>query len=198
MQNKYVADILNFRLILDLIIKSIYLGDTRMQINLIEISIFQNFKRYHIWLCIILYCSMSVSADWQPAKGPLMTRWAGRVSPDSVLSEYPRPQMVRNEWLNLNGLWEYAILPREQQQPEKYDGRILVPFPVESALSGVMKSVGPEKRLWYRRSFEIPSGLSWNLAGRRILVHFGAVDWDVTVRVNGRLIGNHKGGYDPL
>lgn len=169
-----------------------------MQRGLVGKSLFQDGKWCYIWLCIILYCSMSVSADWQPAKGPLMTRWAGQVSPDSVLSEYPRPQMVRNEWLNLNGLWEYAILPREQQHPEKYDGRILVPFPVESALSGVIKSVGPEKRLWYRRSFEIPGGLSWNLAGRRILLHFGAVDWDATVWVNGRLIGNHKGGYDPF
>ncbi|KPK37372.1 MAG: hypothetical protein AMJ65_14735, partial [Phycisphaerae bacterium SG8_4] len=141
-----------------------------------------------------LYLCPFADADWQPAKGPLMTRWGKQVSPDNVHREYPRPQMVRKDWLNLNGLWEYAIRPKEQRRPIKFDGQILVPFPVESALSGVMKPVGQENRLWYRRTFETPG--KWK--GRRVLLHFGAVDWDTTVWVNGTQVGTHRGGYDPF
>src|SRR6266481_4319849 len=79
---------------------------------------------------------------WQPAKGPLTTRWARDISPKNALPEYPRPQMVRKDWQNLNGLWDYAIRPRKEGQPSTFDGKILVPFPIESALSGVMKPVG--------------------------------------------------------
>jgi hypothetical protein len=100
--------------------------------------------------------------------------------------------MVRRRWQNLNGLWDYAIRPKDAPQPAHFDGRILVPFPVESALSGVMKRVGPENRLWYRRTFSLPKG--W--AGRRVLLHFGAVDWEATVWLNGRELGTHRGGYD--
>jgi len=131
-------------------------------------------------------------AGWRPADGPLRTRWAAEVSPDRALPEYPRPQMVRRDWLNLNGLWEYAIRPREEGRPGTWDGRILVPFPVESALSGVMKTVGENHRLWYRRTFEVPAG--W--AGRRVRLRFGAVDWEATVWLNGRELGTHRGGYD--
>ena len=81
-------------------------------------------------------------AKWKPAAGPLMTRWAKEVSPDSALPEYPRPQMVRKRWQCLNGLWDYAIRPKDAEKPAKWDGKILVPFPCESALSGVMKKVG--------------------------------------------------------
>jgi len=94
-------------------------------------------------------------SNWQAAKGPLMTRWAGEVTPEKVHSEYPRPQMVREEWFNLNGLWDYAIRPKGENFPERYDGQILVPFPIESALSGVMKPVGEDKSVWYRRTFEL-------------------------------------------
>jgi hypothetical protein len=100
--------------------------------------------------------------------------------------------MVRKDWLNLNGLWDYAITARDAEQPEKFDGEILVPFPCESALSGVMKPVNKDKRLWYRRTFRVPR--KWK--GQRVLLHFGAVDWDTTVWVNGKELGNHKGGYD--
>jgi len=151
-----------------------------------------------LWLLFSVLCSLcicsSVWADWQPANGPLMTRWAEKVSPDRVHPEYPRPQMVRKNWLNLNGLWEYAIQPKDQPRPENFDGQILVPFPVESALSGVMKPVGEDNRLWYRRTFEVPR--KWK--NRRILLHFGAVDWETTVWVNGRELGSHRGGYDPF
>src|SRR5262245_12328677 len=134
------------------------------------------------------------AADWQPGKGPLLTRWAKDVRPDKVHPEYPRPQMVRKDWLNLNGLWDYAIRPRKEARPEKFDGQILVPFPVESALSGVMKPVGPEQRLWSRRTFDVPK--EW--AGKRCLLHFGAVDWETQVSINGKNVGEHRGGYDPF
>jgi len=133
-----------------------------------------------------------VPAEWKPAQGPLMTRWTEEVNPSSVLPEYPRPQMVREEWLNLNGLWDYAIVPSSVNKPSKYDGKILVPFCVESVLSGVRKNVGPENRLWYHRSFELPEG--W--AGSQIMLNFGACDWETTVWVNGTEAGKHKGGYD--
>ncbi len=132
--------------------------------------------------------------DWHMADGPLKTRWAKEVSPQNALPEYPRPQMVRKEWMNLNGLWDYAIVGKDVAIPEKYDGKILVPFPVESALSGVMKRVGDNSKLWYRRTFE----LSPAFKGHRTLLHFGAVDWQTTVTVNGKHVGAHRGGYDPF
>jgi len=129
-------------------------------------------------------------AAWTPAPGPLLTRWAKDVSPARVLPEYPRPQMVRKNWLNLDGLWDYAIRPRGEAAPPAFDGRILVPFPVESALSGVMKKVGEANRVWYRRTFEVPAG--WR---DRTLLHFGAVDWEADVSVNGHALAAHRGGY---
>ncbi len=129
---------------------------------------------------------------WKPASEPLMSRWAGEVSPENAHPEYPRPQMVRDDWLNLNGLWQLAFaesddedVPSGKDLPEK----ILVPFPVESALSGVMKRA---ERLWYRRTFRVPQ--AWR--GRRVLLHFQAVDWEAGVFVNGQQIGTHRGGYD--
>jgi len=130
-------------------------------------------------------------AAWQPSEGPLKTRWAKDVSPQNALPEYPRPQFVRSEWLSLNGLWDLAITPKDAK-PDTYTDQILVPFPVESALSGVMKPVSENDRLWYRRHFEIPR--KW--LGRRVLLHFGAVDFETTVWVNGKRLGQHRGGYD--
>src|ERR1051325_575763 len=135
---------------------------------------------------------VSFAADWQPAKGPLMTRWARDVSPKNAHPEYPRPQMERLQWHNLNGLWSYAITDKDSAQPAKWDGEILVPFPIESALSGVMKRVYETNQLWYRRTFTIPRG--WK--GKRVLLNFGAVDWEVKVFVNGTNVGSHQGGYD--
>ncbi|MBM4016893.1 MAG: glycoside hydrolase family 2 [Planctomycetes bacterium] len=137
-------------------------------------------------------CVQPASAAWAPAAGPLLTRWAKDVSPDKVHPEYPRPQMVRPRWLNLNGLWDYAVLPVDAPQPEKFDGQILVPFPIEAALSGVMRQVSEKERLWYRRTFIVPP----DFAGGRLLLHFGAVDWEAAVFVNGRKAGEHRGGYD--
>src|SRR5579862_4394462 len=110
---------------------------------------------------------------WQPAVGPLQTRWTREVSPQNDHPEYPRPQMVRKEWLNLNGVWGFEITTNDAQ-PTVFPTEILVPFPVESALSGVMKAVSEKDRLWYRRTFDIPRG--W--IGRRVLLHFGAVDFE--------------------
>lgn len=121
-----------------------------------------------------------------------MTRWAAQVRPDNVWPEYPRPTMVRPAWQNLNGLWDYAIRPRQEDRPQQWDGKILVPFCVESALSGVGKPVGPGQRLWYRRTFDLPQ--DWT--GGRVLLHFGAVDWEASVWLNGKLLGTHRGGYD--
>ncbi len=123
---------------------------------------------------------------------PLATRWAQAVTADNVHPEYPRPQLVRDAWLNLNGPWDYAIRPRDAGAPDAYDGAILVPFPVESTLSGVAKRVGADGQLWYRRTFHVPD--DWR--GRRVMLHFGAVDWMAAVEVNGRPIGEHRGGYD--
>jgi hypothetical protein len=123
-----------------------------------------------------------------------MTKWAKGVSPRKAHREYPRPQMVRKQWKCLNGLWKYAIRPKDEPQPQRFDGKILVPFPIESALSGVVKRVGKQHRLWYRRKFSIPK--EW--AGKRILLHFGAVDWEAKVLVNGKQVGTHRGGYDPF
>jgi hypothetical protein len=138
-------------------------------------------------------CGAAVRADepWKPATGPLMTRWAKDVSPDRVHPEYPRPQMVRKDWLDLNGLWELAFAKEGDAAPvgQQLPQRILVPFPVESALSGMMKH---SDRLWYRRTFRVPK--DWN--GRRVLLHFGAIDWEARVWLNGKEIGAHRGGYD--
>jgi hypothetical protein len=150
------------------------------------------------WLSFILFTVMlicpSILADYKPANGQLMTRWARRISPKNVHNEYPRPQMVRKSWENLNGLWEYAIIQKDQSQPDTFDGQILVPFPIESALSGVMKTVGPENRLWYRRTIRLPR--TWK--SKRVLLHFGAVDFETTVRINDKEVGTHRGGYDPF
>jgi len=128
---------------------------------------------------------------WKPAAGPLATRWAKDVSPENVHPDYPRPQMVRPEWLNLNGLWQLDFASPDDQPPfgKQLPQQILVPFPVESALSGVMKHAD---RLWYRRTFQVPE--KWK--GQRVLLHFQAVDWQAAVYLNGKELGAHRGGYD--
>jgi beta-galactosidase/beta-glucuronidase len=123
-----------------------------------------------------------------------MSAWAKEVSPENAWREYPRPQMSRPEWLNLNGLWEYWITERLSQDKRLREGKILVPFPIESALSGVKEPLAPGELLWYRRVFSIPE--AWR--GVRILLHFGAVDWETKVIVNNREVGKHTGGYVPF
>ena len=133
-------------------------------------------------------------ADAQaPSTAYLTTPWSAKVNQAAPLPEYPRPQLERDTWTSLNGLWDYAVRPRETSAvPATYDGKILVPYAIESALSGVMKQIGDENRIWYHRTFELSP--TWK--NERILLNFGAVDWDATVWVNGKEVGRHSGGYD--
>lgn len=145
-------------------------------------------------LCFLLLCmgfGPLVQAEWKPAGDKIKTQWAEQVNPKKVLPEYPRPILERSEWLNLNGEWNYAIRTKGETEPEQMDGKILVPFAVESALSGVQKSVGESNELWYSRTFSVPLGWS----GKQVLLHFGAVDWKTDVWVNDVRVGTHVGGY---
>lgn len=124
--------------------------------------------------------------------GELLTRWGRQVTPENAWRSYPRPQMKRERWTNLNGRWNYAITGAGDPQPVRWDGEILVPFAVESKLSGVARTVMPDDRVWYRRSFTVPAG--W--AGQRVMLNFGGVDWSMQAWVNGVPVGAHKGGFD--
>ena len=140
-----------------------------------------------------LLLGLSGSAQWQPAGDKIKTPWAEKVDPACPLNEYPRPLAERARWKNLNGLWNYSIVPAGTPA-EAYDGQILVPFAVESSLSGVGKRLGAENELWYARTFVVPT--DWS--GDRILLHFGAVDWKADVWVNDVQVGSHTGGYAPF
>ncbi|MDR3378400.1 MAG: glycoside hydrolase family 2 TIM barrel-domain containing protein [Verrucomicrobiae bacterium] len=148
--------------------------------------------------CTWAFAAAPAGADhagsWHPAPTPLMTRWGSNVTPENVWPEYPRPQLTRSEWASLNGLWDYAITPDSAAQPTAFAGTILVPFPVESALSGVGTNFDEHSQLWYHRQFAVPE--TWR--GQRVRLHFGAVDWRCEIWVNGREIGLHEGGYDPF
>lgn len=143
-------------------------------------------------LALCLAHPLLAAESWKPANPRLLTEWGEKLTPENAWREYPRPQFVRDRWLNLNGLWDYAITPKTAAAPAKFDGKILVPFAVESALSGVGRSFTPNDRLWYRRTFAVPA--EW--AGQRVLLHFGAVDYECTLWVNGGLVGSHVGGSD--
>jgi Glycosyl hydrolases family 2, sugar binding domain/Glycosyl hydrolases family 2/Glycosyl hydrolases family 2, TIM barrel domain len=146
-----------------------------------------------VFICGWIFPALAAGTTaWHPAKAPLLTRWAAEVSPTNALPDYPRPQLVRPDWMNLNGLWDYAIMPDSTNQLPPFAGKILVPFPVESALSGVMTNFDEHSKLWYHRTFFVPE--SWR--GQRVRLHFGAVDWQCEVWVNGKEIGQHQGGYD--
>ena len=134
------------------------------------------------------------SWGWQPAGDRIKTPWAETIDVENVWGEYPRPIMERSDWKNLNGLWQYAIVPAGENNPKKWDGEILVPFAVESSLSGVGKTVGADQALWYERSFTVPS--SWK--GKDVMLNFGAVDWQCDVWVNDVKVGAHKGGFTPF
>lgn len=160
----------------------------------------QNFtlmKRGLVFLISLLFVSFITYGQdmWQPVGGKILTPWAEKVLPASPLPEYPRPQLQRKEWMNLNGQWQYTILPKAQVTvPASYSGRILVPFAVESALSGVGRRVGADSVLWYERTVTVPAAYRKG----KVLLHFGAVDWQCDVYVNGKKVGDHRGGYDPF
>lgn len=124
----------------------------------------------------------------------MTTEWTDKVDADNVWNVYPRPTMQRSRWMNLNGKWDYAITPMNAAKPSSYEGKILVPFAVESYLSGVERTVGADSVLWYNRTFKIPA--SWK--GDDVLLNFGAVDWKADVWVNGMKVGSHTGGYSPF
>jgi len=145
-------------------------------------------------LCLLCFCitSTAIQAEnWKMKEAKLMTPYASTVDTSNVLGEYPRPQMVREKWMNLNGIWQFQPGSgiTESLPKGRLTSKILVPFPVESALSGVMKHYD---KMWYRRTFTVPA----NWAGERLLVHFGAVDYECEVFINNQSVGVHKGGYD--
>ena len=138
----------------------------------------------------LLASSCAPNAQWAPAGDHILTDWAAQVSPQNAHPEYPRPQLIRADWKSLNGLWDYAITKADAPRPDAWDGQILVPFCVESALSGVGRRVGADSTLWYKREIKTPRG--WK---GRVLLHFDAVDWKTTVWLNGQELGTHTGGY---
>ena len=145
---------------------------------------------------IIAICAFACAgfSQWKPAGDKIKTEWADKVDPQNVLPEYPRPIMERQQWLNLNGLWDYAITKKDAPLPKTFDGKILERFAIESSLSGVGKTIKADQSLWYERKFQIPE--DWK--GKNVLLNFGAVDWKAEVFVNGNKIGEHTGGYTPF
>jgi hypothetical protein len=147
-------------------------------------------KLHLLWLLGTAAISANAQTVYKMQPVAIQSRWAKEVSPQNALKNYPRPQMVRTGWTNLNGLWDYAITPKDAGQPTTFEGQILVPYPIESALSGVKKTLLPTQNLWYKRNISLSPK-----TGERTLLHFGAVDWQATVFVNGKEVGQHKGGY---
>ena len=151
-------------------------------------------KQILIFLCLAFSVTVGFAQNWQPAGDKIKTPWAEKVDPANPLPEYPRPALEREQWLNLNGLWDYAILAQGSSIPTKFEGKILVPFAIESSLSGVQKSVGDQNELWYNREFNVPA--AWK--NKKVMLNFGAVDWKADVWINDIQIGSHKGGYTPF
>ncbi len=155
------------------------------------------FKNKNVmWLAVtgLFMGSAAMAQDTKLNPANMMTEWGEQVTPENAWREYPRPQMKREQWASLNGLWDYAIEQRAATEPENFDGKILVPFAVESALSGVQRSVTPDERIWYRRTFQVPG--DWK--GKSVLLHFDAVDWEAEVWLNGKKLGKHRGGSVPF
>jgi hypothetical protein len=148
--------------------------------------------RKQILSILILFPFVLYGQQWKPKFGNLQTEWADDVTPNTAWQQYPRPQLERDEWKNLNGLWDFIITSDSLDIPKKFNEKILVPFPVESALSGVKKKVGKGNKLWYKTTFSVP--LEWK--GKQVALHFEASDWETEVWLNGEKLGAHKGGYD--
>src|SRR5690606_6467610 len=143
---------------------------------------------------LMLTSQLSVAQEWKPAGSKILTPWGEKVTAQQPHPEYPRPMLVReNNWQNLNGLWNYAITPASVTEfPASWEGKILVPFAVESALSGVGKEVGKDKALWYHNTITLDKKVNKD----NIILHFGAVDWQCDVYVNNNLVGRHEGGFN--
>lgn len=147
---------------------------------------------------IILTVALTIAAAaqaGQPAPDSMLTDWGQKVTPANAWQEYPRPQLERKEWKNLNGLWQYQVTPKlVTAAPTAWAGEILVPFAIEAPLSGVKKRITPEDALWYRRTFEAGA----KKEGTRTLLNFEAVDYECTVWVNEQQVGTHVGGNLPF
>lgn len=156
-------------------------------------------KKISLLLLVCLVSQTIVWAqDWQMKKARIMTPWSENIDPNNVLNDYPRPQLVRGNWMNLNGIWDFTKVKKMAYNPsQSFDKKILVPFPMESAISGIMNTNHDDNKgkvFLYSRKFSIPT----NMQGKDILLHFGAVDWKCEVYINGIRVGEHKGGFDPF
>ena len=171
-------------------------------IDLFQILIFA----FYIYLCSIIVkltekkdvqniipCNIS-NIHWSPKGDKIKTKWGINLDINNIWKEYPRPQLERKEWLNLNGIWSYSITEIGSNKPKKPDGIILVPFPIESSLSGVMKNFTDNQIIWYEKDIEIPQ----NWSNKNILLHFGGVDWKCFIYINNAKVGEHSGGYSPF
>ena len=149
-----------------------------------------------VYILFLLSTHCFAQSKWRIVQGRITSPWADSVNASKVLPDYPRPQLQRADWVNLNGLWQYAVLPKtiDDNIPSSFQGNILVPFAIESALSGVGKTVGKDSILWYQRSITVPS----KRKNKKILLHFGAVDWRSDIYINGNKVSTHEGGYDPF
>lgn len=150
---------------------------------------------FKIFLSLFI-TSNGFSQDWKPVSGHLESKWTSEVKASNPHPEYPRPQLRRsNNWQNINGLWNYKITPINFEGiPAQWDGEILVPYAIESSLSGVAKRINEDQLLWYSNEINIDN----TLKREKLLLHFGAVDWKCEVFVNGKFVGNHEGGFDPF
>ncbi|MCD8288866.1 MAG: beta-galactosidase [Prevotella sp.] len=151
-------------------------------------------KKRLILTSLLILLVLGATAQWKPVGDNIKTEWASQVDPADVLPEYPRPIMERRDWKNLNGLWRYAVIHKGDQLPAMFEGEILVPFAIESSLSGVGRRVDENQEVVYTRTFDVPA--AWK--GKQVLLHFGAVDWKADVWVNGVKVGVHTGGYTPF
>src|ERR1022692_4067355 len=153
---------------------------------------FRNLSRLSLSIVVGMLVVGNANA-WQMKQAPLMTQWASQVNANAPLPEYPRPQLGRSNWMNLNGICQFQPGATNDPVPagQTLSGQILVPYPMESAISGVMQYYAFS---WYRQTFTVPA--SWS--GKRIILHLDAVDWQSQVYINGQSVGIHKGGYDPF
>ena len=150
-------------------------------------------KKYILFASLLAASLNASAAQWAPVKDALLTPWGEKVTPENVWQEYPRPQMVRSEWQNLNGLWQFSTAPASEQKPSQWQQTILVPFAMETPLSGVGQRLSPGHAIWYQRTFE-----SNRINTHRTLLNFEGVDYFCTVWLNGQEIGTHKGGNLPF
>ena len=151
----------------------------RLTARLGDVAFYLMKSPLRIWLGLAVSALGTISNGfaWAPATGRMMTTYAASVNPNSVWPEYPRPQLVRSQWVNLNGLWDYAVAPDQINQPTRWEGQILVPFPLESSLSGICRPLRPEQALWYKRRFEFSRPGN----GNHVLLHFEAVNYITVV-----------------